>query len=66
MKIEVQHKAIWGKDLYYPLSEDAEFLCKFIGKKALTKRHMDLLHAKGLDPKLSCKIISYADSLKAM
>ena len=47
MNIEVQHKAIWGHDMFYPLSDDAKFLCQVVGKKGFSVKHLSLFKEKG-------------------
>jgi len=40
MNIVVSFKAKWGKELFYPESEDAVFLAKFTGRPTLLKRQL--------------------------
>lgn len=46
MKIHVSLKRKWGKHLFYPLSEDAGFLCRFTGRPTLSKRQLKLCHER--------------------
>ena len=36
MNIEFRIKNVWGNDLMYPVSLDAQFICYLHGKKTLT------------------------------
>lgn len=40
MNIVVSFMTKWGKDLFYPESEDALFLTKFTGRPTLTKNQL--------------------------
>ena len=42
MQIDVEFKKIWGKELFYPISEDALFLTKFTGRPTILKSQLKL------------------------
>lgn len=42
MNIVVSFKKIWGKELFYPVSEDAIFLSKITGRPTLLKHQLKL------------------------
>lgn len=47
MYIQVEHRRVWGKDRFYPMSEDAKFLAKFIGRESLVKRQLKICFENG-------------------
>lgn len=47
MNIVVAFKRKWGKDLFYPASEDAVFLAQFTGRPTLLKHQLKLAIEKG-------------------
>lgn len=47
MNIVVSFVEKWGKDLFYPESEDAVFLTKFTGRPTLTKDQLKLSLERG-------------------
>ena len=47
MKIVVSLKRKWGKELFYPLSEDAIFLSKVTGRPTLLKYQLKLFADRG-------------------
>ena len=47
MKIVVSFMAKWGKELFYPESEDAMFLAKFTGRPTLLKHQLKLAVDRG-------------------
>lgn len=47
MNIVVSFKAKWGKELFYPESDDAVFLAKFTGRPTLLKRQLKLAKERG-------------------
>jgi hypothetical protein len=49
MYILVSFKKIYGKELFYPESDDALFLAKFTGRPTLLKRQLKLCIKKGWD-----------------
>ena len=65
MKIEVQHKANYGKDIFYPLSDDAKFLSKVIGKKGFVLRHLSLFKEHGWNVVITVIPKTLDDYLKA-
>ncbi len=69
MNIVVSFKAKWGKDLFYPESDDALFLTKFTGRPTLLKSQLKLALERGWAVKVIQKqidLIEYLneDSLK--
>lgn len=52
MNIVVSFTAKWGKDLFYPESEDAVFLTKFTGRPTLLKHQLKLALEKGWSVKV--------------
>lgn len=42
MNIVLEYRYAWGKDLFYPVSNDAQFIAKLIGRTALQKKHVKL------------------------
>ena len=49
MKIIVMYKRKWGKDLFYPVSEDAKFICEFTGRPTILKRQLQLCIKRGYE-----------------
>ena len=47
MDIVVSFKKKWGKELFYPESEDAFFLSKFTGRPTLLKHQLKLALERG-------------------
>lgn len=47
MKIVVSYKKIYGKDLFYPVSDDAKFLAELTGRPTILKRQLNLCVKKG-------------------
>lgn len=54
----------WGKDLFYPESEDALFLTKFTGRPTLTKNQLKLAIDRGWGVKVLQKQFNLEDYLK--
>lgn len=50
LDIKVKFKTIWGRDRFKPLSPDAVFLAKVIGKQTLNRRQLIVCKEAG------CKI----------
>lgn len=42
-KLNLKHKNVYGRDLYYPNNETANGLCKFAGKKTLNTNDIKFL-----------------------
>jgi hypothetical protein len=64
MIIVVSFTAKWGKDLFYPESEDALFLTKFTGHPTLTKNQLKLAIDRGWDVKVLEKKFNLHEYLK--
>lgn len=47
MKIVVSFQKKWGKELYYPVSEDAFFLTEFTGRPTILKKQLKLARERG-------------------
>lgn len=47
MQIIVSFKKIWGKELFYPVSEDAIFITKLTGRPTILKKQLKLCIDKG-------------------
>ncbi len=47
MEIIVAYKKNWGKDLFYPVSDDARFLAQITGRPTLLKYQLKLFLEKG-------------------
>lgn len=52
MEICVLYQCKWGKELFYPESEDAKFLTEFTGRPTLLKRQLALAVKKGWKVKI--------------
>ncbi len=52
MNIVVSFKAKWGKELFYPESDDAKFLTEFTGRPTLLKHQLKLALQKGWQVKV--------------
>ncbi len=55
MNIVVSFKEKWGKELFYPESEDALFLSSFTGRPTLTKSQLRLAKERGWSVKVMQK-----------
>jgi len=64
MNIVVSFMAKWGKDLFYPESEDALFLTKFTGRPTLTKNQLKVAIERGWDVKVVTKQFNLEEYLK--
>ena len=64
MNIVVSFKAKWGKELFYPESEDAVFLTKFTGRPTLLKHQLKLAIEKGWSVKVVQKQFNLDEYLK--
>lgn len=49
MDITVTPKNIWGKELFYPVSDDAKFLADLMERPAFLKRHLKKCDGYGWD-----------------
>jgi hypothetical protein len=47
MNIVVSFKAKWGKELFYPESDDAQFLAMFTGRPTLLKHQLKMAMDRG-------------------
>ncbi len=63
MNIIVSVKAKWGKELFYPESEDAKFLTKFTGRPTLLKHQLKLALEKGWKVKVVQKQLNLDELL---
>lgn len=64
MNIVVSFMAKWGKDLFYPESEDAVFLTKFTGHPTLTKNQLKVAIDRGWLVKVVQKQFNLEEYLK--
>jgi len=64
MNIVVSFMAKWGKDLFYPESDDALFLTKFTGRPTLTKNQLKVAIERGWDVKVVTKQFNLEEYLK--
>ena len=55
MNIVVSIKHKWGKELFYPESEDAIFLTEFTGRPTILKHQLRLALKKGWSVKIAQK-----------
>lgn len=55
MNIVVSLREKWGKDLFYPESEDAVFLTKFTGRPTLLKHQLKMALERGWTVKVQQK-----------
>ena len=47
MRIEYRAENVYGRELFYPTSEDAHMIAKLTGKKTLLATELDILEAAG-------------------
>jgi hypothetical protein len=47
MYIQVQYKRVWGKERFYPISNDAKFLASVIGKPTILKWQLKICFENG-------------------
>lgn len=47
MEIEVKLKRLYGKDRFYPESNDAKLLCKILDRPTITKEELKLAKEGG-------------------
>ena len=47
MDIVVEYRNHWGKDLFYPVNEDAKFIAQVTGRPTLLKQQLKLFVEKG-------------------
>ena len=52
MNIVVSFRAKWGKDLFYPESDDAKFLATFSGRPTILKRQLKMAIERGWKVKI--------------
>lgn len=64
MKITVYLKKIYGKELFYPVSDDALFLTKFTGRPTLLKHQLKLCKDYGWDVEIKQEPINTEEYLK--
>lgn len=64
MHIIVEFKHIWGKDLFYPVSDDAKFLADMTEKTTLSKNQLILCRKRGWTVEAITKTIDLNEMLK--
>ncbi len=64
MNIVVSFKKIYGKELFYPVSDDAKFLAKLTGRPTLLKFQLKLCKDAGWGVLLEQKTINIDEYLK--
>ncbi len=64
MNIVVSFKAKWGKELFYPESDDALFLTMFTGRPTLLKHQLKMAVDRGWKVKVVEKIFNLEEYLK--
>ncbi len=47
VKIEIVRKVSYGKERFYPLSEDAKFMAEITGRPSFTRRQLQLFMLRG-------------------
>lgn len=65
MKIVVSLKKNWGKQLFYPVSDDAKLLTKITGRPTLLKHQLKLCLLAGWEVSISQEIINIEDYLRS-
>lgn len=65
MNIVVSVHEKWGKELFYPESEDAIFLTKFTGRPTLLKHQLQMALERGWEVKIMEKKFDLKTILKA-
>lgn len=63
MKIVVSFKRIYGKDLFYPVSEDAHFLARLTGRPTILKHQLKMCIDRGWHVKLEQEQINLEEYL---
>ena len=64
MNIVVSLQEKWGKELFYPVSEDAYFLTEFTGRPTLLKHQLKLAKKKGWNVEVKQNIFNLDVYLK--
>lgn len=64
MNIIVTMKSKWGKDLFYPESDDAVFLTEFTGRPTLLKQQLKLALDRGWNVKIKHERIDLKEYLE--
>lgn len=64
MNIVVSFKNKWGKDLFYPVSEDAIFLTKFTGRPTVLKKQLKMALQRGWNVKVIQNTFDLEEYLK--
>ena len=49
LHIELMFKDVYGKELYYPINDEAKTLCQMMKKKTFQEKHVDICRAAGWD-----------------
>lgn len=61
MNIVVCLKRVWGKDLFYPISEDAQFITEFTGRPTILKNQLKLCKDRGWNVSIIQNTINLED-----
>lgn len=64
MEIVVSFKKIWGKELFYPVSDDAKLLAKITGRPTLLKSQLRTCKEAGWHVTLVQETLNLDDYLK--
>lgn len=64
MKIIVSFKKVWGKELFYPQSDDAKLIAKIIGRPSFVKSQLKLFVQAGWDVKVTQEPFKLDEYLK--
>ncbi len=64
MEIIVSYKKVWGKDLFYPVSEDAKFITLITGRPTILKSQLKLFLDRGWQVSLVKEEINLSEFLK--
>lgn len=65
MKIVVSYKKVYGKELFYPVSDDAIFLTKLTGRPTLLKGQLKLCQEHGWDVSIQSETYDLSKLLKS-
>jgi len=64
MEIVVSFKKIWGKELFYPVSDDAKLLARITGRPTLLKCQLRICKEAGWKVTLVQETLNLEDYLK--
>lgn len=62
MKIVVSYKKIYGKELFYPVSDDARFIAELTGRPTILKRQLNLFIKRGWEVVIEQPTIHLAEA----